>query len=93
MVQEPSPVGTPVFVRRPHDGAAHLCTRHWTLLSPAGRRLLRSVCVESLEFRKVKIFSCWEAAHSLCGLYTCWEKLEEKKKRGKQLESRVCNSI
>ena len=45
-----------------------------------------------LEFRKVKIFSCQEAAHTLCALYTGWEKLEGGKK-GKQLENRVCKRI
>lgn len=41
-----------------------------------GRTLLKSGSVESLEFRKFKIFSCWEAEHIPCALYTGWERIE-----------------
>lgn len=41
-----------------------------------GRRLLKSDSIESLEFRKVVIFSCWEAEHTPGALYTGWERLE-----------------
>lgn len=57
--------------------------------------------MELLEFRKVKTFSCWEAAHTPCALYTGWEKLEGEKRgnnwktefvRGFEVERCTCQS-
>lgn len=55
-----------------------------------GRRLLKSNSMESLAFRKVKIFSCWEAEHTPYAPYTGWERLEVGGggKQGKRQENR-----
>lgn len=54
------------------------------------RTLSKSGSMESLEFRKFRIFSCWGAERTLCALNTGWERLEGKGvgKQGKQMENK-----